>query len=318
MKNLYIVRTPLQLFNAYEAKERFYSTGFENELLIVYGTKNDLIIMRRMLIKLNGWASIHYQKFFGITKLFYAFSLANRYKKGEYSNLYTGMIYHIPLHLMNKVQADQNWLLDDGNEVRLIIKNLNEGIYFKKNRSKPYLCINQDAQVLKSLKLFTLYKDLETDYKITINDYRVFKEKVSKMEIKADTCLVIGSNLICTYIKTLDIYLDILRHIYKKVEQSVKYYVPHRYLDEHIQEEIKKIGYNIISYDTILELGQLDQGWKFEHYYSIRSTAIDTLSNLYAVEGNLIRLPQEYFVSPEKWHECNEIWANSKNVLDIF
>lgn len=49
MKRLFIIRTPLQLFNAIEAKNRFFDASIKNELLVVYGSEKDLIIIKKRL-----------------------------------------------------------------------------------------------------------------------------------------------------------------------------------------------------------------------------------------------------------------------------
>lgn len=317
MKNLYIVRTPLQLFNAFEAKERFSTQHIENDLLIIFGNFNDLKIMNKMLINLKGWNSVTYHKFFGFGKFFYAFKLDQKFKEGNYKNIFTGMIHHIPLHLMNKLNASSNWLLDDGNETRLIAQSLENGFYYKKDKSKTLLRINQNPEILRKLKLFTLYENLETTHEVVINSYSMFRTKVTNLEVKSDTCLIVGSNLVGTYIKSKKDYLHILQQIFKQTKESNKYYAPHRYLDDATKKDIEKLGFNVLNYETILEIEQLNQGWRYEHYYSIRSTAIDTLTLLYGVDSHFIRVPKKYFLSREKWEECKNIWDKSKNVLDL-
>ena len=81
--------------------------------------------------------------------------------------------------------------------------------------------------------------------------------------------------------------------------------------------KIKLLGYQILEYDTILEVDQMVKGWRFEEYYSIRSTAIDTLTNLYNVQGIYVRIPSQYFVSEQKWNECNQIWKTAHNIIDL-
>ena len=81
MKRLFIIRTPLQLFNAFEAMQRFSVDSDENELLIVYGTIRDYDMMQKMLKVCDGWSRIVYQPFMGWKKQFYAFQLKNKFKK---------------------------------------------------------------------------------------------------------------------------------------------------------------------------------------------------------------------------------------------
>ncbi len=317
-KRLFIVRTPLQFFNAFEAMQRFAELNAENELLVVYGSLADLNIIQSMLKTLNGWSRIIYQPFMGWKKKFYAFQLKKHFhNNSHYEHLFTGMIHHIPLHLMNCLNIDNYWLIDDGNETRMIVDHLNRGSYYNKDRSQPLFTIQQNPQVLKQLKLFTLYDDLKTEHTLLVNDYRYFKTQVSQLEVKKNHVLLIGSNLVETYLKSEADYLEILTQFKQQMPDRIVYYAPHRYLNKNTLNAIEALGYKILKYETILELFQYEQGWCFEGYYSIRSTANDTLAQLYAILGSYFRLPETYFVNHQKWQECNEIWNTAKQVIQL-
>lgn len=317
-KRLFIVRTPLQLFNAYEAMQRFSVEGEVNDLLIVYGAIRDYDMMQNMLKICDGWSRIIYQPFMGWKKKLYAFQLKKHFSvRNQYDDLFTGMIHHIPLHLMNSLTIKNYWLIDDGNETRMIVDHLNKGLYYTKDRSQPLLGIKQNPEVLRKIQLFTLYEDLVTEHKVTINDYRIFKKRASKLKTKAGYDLVIGSNLVGTYIKSEVEYLNILKSLKQQLAHRHVYYAPHRYLSENIIQAIERMGFQILKYDTILELFQYEQGWCFENYYSIRSTAIDTLAQLYAAQGVFIRLDELHFVSHAKWQECNEICNTAQHVISL-
>lgn len=317
MKRLFIIRTPLQLFNAIEAKNRFFDVSIKNELLVVYGSEKDLVIIKKMLVEFNDWDRIIFQKFYGVGKRFYAFQLKKYFKINEYLDIFTGMIYHIPLHLMNTLSSKNYWLLDDGNETRLIVKNLNDGQYYKNDKSKFFLGINQNPSVLKQLKIFTLYSGLETNHQVCHNDYRMFKQKVASLEVHQNSCLIIGSNLVGTYLENESCYLEILERLKFKEKDLELWYAPHRYMPEETVKKIEQMGYLIFKYDCILEIAQMLQGWRFEKYFSIRSTAIDTLNVLYGINGYYIRLPKKYFVSEDKWQECEAIWSAAEHLCDL-
>lgn len=318
MNNLYIVRTPLQLFNAFEARQRFTEIGTKNILLLVYGNMNDYSIFKKMAYCLMGWDEIKFFKFKGILKNLYAFKLPFLLNfHCQYNSVFTGMIHHIPLHLMNCLNAKNYWLIDDGNETRMIVDHLNQGTYYTKDRSQLLFGIKQNPEILKKIQLFTLYEDLVTAHKVTINDYRIFKKYARELETKVGYDLVIGSNLIGTYIKSEAEYLNILISLKQQLAHRHLYYAPHRYLSENTVQAIESMGYQILKYDTILELFQYEQGWCFERYYSIRSTAIDTLTQLYGAQGTFMRLDESYFVNHSKWQECNEIWNTAQYVISL-
>lgn len=311
MNNLYIVRTPLQLFNAFEARQRFAEIGTRNILLLVYGNMNDYSIFKKMTYCLIGWDEIIFFKFKGLAKNLYAFKLPFLLDfHDKYNNIFTGMIYHIPLHLINKLDFLNLWLIDDGNETRLIVNNLESGVYYRSNKSKKILGIIQNPDYLKKIKFFTIYDDLNTSHDVIINDYRFFKKSVSDLEVKKNSCLLIGSNLIGNYIKSKDDYYDILKNIFFRFKDYNLYYAPHRYFTDDDRLEVQKIGYKIFQYESILEIAQVAQSWRFEKIISIRSSAVDTLQKLYGIEGCYIKIPKEYFTSESKWKECQEIWNN--------
>ena len=318
IKRLFIVRTPLQLFNAFEAMQRFHQADTQNELLVVYGSLRDHRMMQQMLQTLQGWNRIVYQPFIGWKKKFYAFQLKKHFPDhSQYDDIFTGMIQHIPLHLMNSLNAKNYWLIDDGNETRMIVEHLNQGTYYTKDRSQGLFGIKQNPEVLKKIQLFTLYDDLETPHQVTINDYRIFKQNARALETKNGYDLVIGSNLVGTYLKSEAEYLSILKSLKQQMADRHLYYAPHRYLSESTVQAIESMGYEILKYDTILELFQYEQGWCFERYYSIRSTAIDTLTQLYGAAGAFIRLDESHFVNHAKWQECNEIWNTAQHVISL-
>jgi hypothetical protein len=145
----------------------------------------------------------------------------------------------------------------------------------------------------------------------------MFKQKVNCLEVRNNSVLIIGSNLIGTYLDSEKSYLEILELLKNKTSHLELWYAPHRYMSQETVQKIKQMGYLIFKYDCILEIAQMLQGWRFEQFFSIRSTAIDTLKILYGINGYYVRLPQHYFISEEKWKECDAIWSVAEHVFNL-
>ena len=130
--------------------------------------------------------------------------------------------------------------------------------------------------------------------------------------------LVIGSNLVATYLKdesTLSLRLQQLRQY---LPPEVPYwYAPHRYEPALLIQQIQKLGYQIYHTPSILEYSQLQQGWRFSASYSIRSTAIETLYRIYEIPGFLYQLPAGDFISLSKWKECLYIWQQYPHTINL-
>ncbi|WP_156935716.1 hypothetical protein [Alkanindiges illinoisensis] len=316
-----VVRTPLQLFNAIEACQRFHQNDLKY-LVLVAGSSVDLNMMQSMLQPDQDWALVHTVIFQGWRKHFYGWQLNYwLHTLNPVKSVYIGMITHVPLHIVNVLQPAHIWILDDGNESLMIARQIHAWQQQKttlQNRWQDQLLdLQLNPQRLLKANFFSTFDIQASDNILVNNDYRCFKAKVHLLPIRPDI-LVIGSNLVGTYLKdesTLFLRLQqLLQHLPPEVPH---WYAPHRYEPTSLIQQIQKLGYQIYQTPSILEYSQLQQGWRFSASYSIRSTAIETLYKIYEIPGFLYQLPASDFINLSKWEECLYIWQQYPHTINL-
>ena len=318
-----VARTPLQLFNAIEACQRFHQHSFKY-LIMVAGSNIDLQMMRAMITADQDWAAIETIIFQGWHKHFYGWQL-NRLLVSlkPVKAVYIGMIRHVPLHVVNVLQPEQVWILDDGNESLMIARQINDwqqqNGHNKINLQQRFIGLLLGLQLkpdrLLDANFFSAFRISILPNILVHNDYQCFKVKVHHLPVRPDV-LVIGSNLVGTYLKNESVLLLRLKHLRQHLPSDVPHwYAPHRYEISQTIGKIQQLGYRIYYSANILEYSQLQQGWRFSASYSIRSTAIETLYKIYGIPGFLCQLPVQDFINVSKWQECCHIWQQYEQTI---
>lgn len=314
-----VVRTPLQLFNVIEACQRFYDDSVAKHLIIVAGNAIDQRMMQDMLRPEQAWQTVHTVIFQGWRKHLYGWQL-NQFLHGlrDVQAVWIGMITHVPLHVVNMVKPQQVWIVDDGNESLMLARQM--ATWRQRSTTKSFSILDRvfDLKLnplgVQHAIFFTVF-DLKGSMPQLNNDYQCFKRLATYLPIRPDV-LVIGSNLVGTYIKSAEILLQRLEQLNQQLLPNVpRWYAPHRYESEQHLTAVKALGYQLYRPECILEYTQIQQGWCFSATYSIRSTAVDTLEKIYNITGYLVALPPEDFVSQAKWQECQYIWQQHPHLL---
>ncbi|WP_143253697.1 hypothetical protein [Alkanindiges hydrocarboniclasticus] len=316
-----VVRTPLQLFNAIEACQRFHEDDLKY-LILVAGSSVDLKMMQAMLQPDQEWTAIKTVIFQGWQKHFYGWQL-NRWLMTlkPVKAVYIGMIRHVPLHVVNVIQPEQVWILDDGNESLMIARQIHawqqQKTILPDRWQDQFLDLQLNPQRLLKAHFFSAFEIQAPNNCIVNNDYRCFKAKVRQLPIRPDI-LVIGSNLVGTYLKDESTLLLRLQQLHRDLPANVpQWYAPHRYESSSLIRRIQKLGYQIYQPRGILEYSQLQQGWRFSASYSIRSTAIETLYKIYEIPGFLCQVPASDFINLAKWQECVYIWQQYPETISL-
>ncbi|RYY80803.1 MAG: hypothetical protein EOO69_01195 [Moraxellaceae bacterium] len=316
-----VVRTPLQLFNAIEACQRFHQHDLKY-LIVVAGSNIDLQMMQAMITSDQDWTAVETVIFQGWHKHFYGWQL-NRWLMAlkPVKAVYIGMIRHVPLHTVNILQPKQVWILDDGNESLMIARQLvkwqQQKIKWQQRWQDQILSLQLTPNRLLKANFFSAFEIPVVPNQLVHNDYQCFKVKVHDLPVRSDV-LVIGSNLVGTYLKNESILLLRLKNLRQHLPSNVPHwYAPHRYETAQSIDKIQQLGYYIYQPSGILEYSQLQQGWRFSASYSIRSTAIETLHKIYGILGFLCQLPVSDFVSVSKWQECCHIWQQHGQTIQL-
>lgn len=304
--NLFVVRTPLQLFNATEARDRLHA-GERNALLMQYGSAVDRELMEGLLD--GGWQAVQRYAFTGLRRRLYAWLLAPWLRQlGRPQVLYIGLITHLPLHVANFCAPQSLRLLDDGNETLLIARRLSElRQHPPKRRRWLERLLGQclDTRVLAGASAFSIYDTEPLGLPRLVNDYRVFRQRVGALPARSCT-VFIGSNLVGNYFKGEMEFLQVLTEVRERWPGELMY-CPHRYESQALRERIQALGFELFLPDTILEHAFMRAGWRPEGLATFRSTAVDTLARIYGLPGVMVEMPRASIIAA-KQDELDAVW----------
>ena len=204
--NIFIVRTPFQLFNAIEAKNRFHAED-ENILLIIdNGNKSNMAQIRRVMKCDSSWQeTIQLPLFKRRHKLFYQFlyrqtirQLTNRLV----SDVYFAQYRNLTAHIINRIKPESITLFDDGNSIFNTIE------FLKKRKSKKYqplrkvidftMCKKTEIDFIYEAKIFTIFDIVGLDLlrnEVVQNKYTYFKGLIGNLE-RTNDVYFIGSKVV--------------------------------------------------------------------------------------------------------------------------
>lgn len=283
--NLFIARTPLQLFNCIEAKKRFHE-GDKNILFYQYQRDVDKKQIER-LIEMDRWEKVIAYPLTRMRKRFFPFYLKNiiTQYQSKISHCYYGTYNNIISSLINLIKPYALILIDDGTKTlvhaQLIeSKNIERRGFFKKIRNKLF---STSREFLYQSTFFSLYplKNYNIANKVILNDYRMFKDSLSSLPSK-DVVYFIGTPLGEHVLKDKLVYEEYLQKVVTYYGDKKFIYILHRYENvDEITHFAKKYHFEYVKFDTILEYAILKAGFIPKECATFSSSAIETLPLLY-------------------------------------
>lgn len=312
--NLFVVRTPLQLFNAVEARSRFHQ-GDSNHLLAYSPRPVDIGLIKNMLDA--EWASYRIYDFSGMGRYLYAHRLRQWLADlGTIDTAWIGLAKHLPLHVANTISPSRLRLLDDGNETLLIaryISALREGkVTFHHMWRNRLLGINLKPDLLLGADYFSVYDVSGFGIASEKNDYRMFRQKTSTLPVKECTAFI-GSNLVNNYFSDEAHFIEALRRVRRHITDKEVYYCPHRYESSALRLHIKELGFELITPSTILERAFMDMHWIPSRIATFRSTAVDTLALIYGIEGRMYEITPKDMGKSDRDAEMRAVYDDYKS-----
>jgi hypothetical protein len=284
-RNLFIARTPLQLFNCIEAKNRFHDKE-ENTLFYQYQRQVDKIQMEN-LIDSSQWSRVVpypltlYSKFF--------FPLYLRGLKEEYlfkiSYCYYGVYNSIVSYLINSIQPQKLIIVDDGVKTLGIARNLEAKRIQKQNLFKTIRdkFLNSNRDFLYDSTFFSIYslEEYQIENGVILNDYRMFKKGLLALPLQ-DVLYFIGTNLNEKILKNGESFERYLQKVLSYYRDKKIIYILHRYEDiDFIENLAKKYGFDYVKFSNILEVEIAKAGFLPKEFATFGSSAIETLALLY-------------------------------------
>jgi hypothetical protein len=307
--NVFIVRTPLQAFNAVEARERFCQNQ-NNYIIIVYRNSIDRRLLESIVL-LEDWFRVNYISLKPhLPLMIFFYKLLQDMPTIEYCFL--GDHSTIINYYMNRVKYQKLILLEDGTATIRRAELLEKRVFHKIKKTayseKSILeiaferLLKIDTRYYYNSRFFTIY-NLKNSIKIINNDYRFFKSMIKKFPQKKEA-FFIGSNIkdkIMVDIETFERYILDIVNIYRRKEIKF-YYILHRKEDEiYMQSLSKRLNFKCIRFSNILELEFLKMQYIPCEVSTFLSTAVTTLNNLY---------PSTYSYYPLLSDDINEKFKN--------
>ena len=293
--NFFIARTPLQLFNSIEARDRFHK---DERNILFYQYKNSIDKEQiENLIDDSWFDTIEYPLTLS-NRLFFPI-LLNKIKlkyKNRVSSCYYGAYNGIISHLINSINPSNNFLVDDGIKTIKISQFIKDNKLDKRGFLRPvkdFLLKSSRGYIYKS-KFFTVYKEIENylPNRVIINDYRAFKDRVSDMN-REDIVYFIGTALLKRTLKDRYIFEKELERVieYYKQRNQKFIYILHRYEEiEYLDSLAKKYGFEAVKFNNIIEVELLQRAVFPKEVSSFASTAVETINMIYGVEMKIFEL----------------------------
>lgn len=284
--NLFIARTPLQLFNCIEAKDRFHKNE-QNILFYQYQREIDKNQMQSLLIDTDWHKIISYplKPLRRLLPQFFLFFINLKYKN-KIESCYYGAYNSIISSLINKINPTKLILVDDGTKTleiaRLISEqNISKRSFIKKIRDK---ILSSNIDFIYNTSLFTIYDLEQFNIKNSVikNDYREYKSYLKSLPFK-DIVYFIGTNLNEKMLKDSSSFEKYIQNILEFYKDKEFIYILHRYENiDYIASLAQKYNFNYVKFDNILEVMISKEGFIPSEFATFGSSAIETLPLLYS------------------------------------
>ena len=285
-RNLFIARTPLQLFNCIEAKNRFHEKE-ENILFYQYQHQVDKTQMEN-LIHNSQWSRVISYPLTLFSKLF--FPLYLKKLKEEYrfniSHCYYGAYNSIVSYLINSIQPQELIIVDDGVKTLGMARDLEGKSIQKQNLFKTIRdkFLNSNRDFLYDSTFFSIYllEEYKIDNRVILNDYRMFKKGLLALPLQ-DVVYFIGTNLNEKILNNKESFESYLQKVVSYYHDKKIIYILHRYEDvDFIENLAKKYRFDYVKFSNILEVKIAQAGFLPKEFATFGSSAIETLALLYS------------------------------------
>lgn len=288
--SLYIVRSPLQLLNCYEAS-RQYGDECHKVLLVVYRQDFDRDLMLK-LVEEDFWDEIHLADFrSNLTQFSLISRLLRRMPRIEFCFL--GDYTHSINILINSKKPRCVIWVDDGVATLQCAKLIATGEFFSltkhyKKKSKLAGILETltrgDCNYLRNVEFFTIYDHIRgysPTLNVRANDYRFLRERIASLPSR-EIVYFIGNDLRRYVLKDPDRFEAYIAAVSRHYAGREWRYVLHRKEDmEFMRGLAQKFGFTLEKFDRILEQQFLSQGWYPAEIATFCSSALDTLNILY-------------------------------------
>lgn len=348
MKSIFLIKTPLQLLNAIEAKHHF-NLQTEDCVLIILGDRKsqpqtlalanqvgewgELLILDEVPLFFNHpldrsssflndiWKTRLFRKsFFYVRRL-------NRISKlfGKVDYIFIGYARYVYMrHFINTTPHEKVFLLDDGNATLQLAKERRKGIKsavpgLKKRINLGFKRIFQGVknQQKEILDFFTIYDVIAgKEDRIIKNDFSYIRSKIDTLTVTEDVYFL-GSPLSETGIIEQQVYIEILRKVKEYFSGRNLLYVVHRRENKSKLEEISnKLGLELVLFEYPIEYQLAIIGPRPSILASFFSSALDSCGLIFGEKLKIISFEFNLESSPRK-SEIEAIYNSYKSNKEI-
>lgn len=314
--SIFIVRSPLQLFNCVEASKR-YDCGAKI-LVILFRKEVDRKLMEQVV---QGGDVVWDRVVLGDIRsnLKQIALLADLLRSASTIRYcFIGDTTHILNIYVNSIVPEKVVLVDDGASTYRRAMTVVTRSFEKLNRHQqpihPLLrftdrVLRLGPAYLARASFFTMYRRIQEyspDLEVVHNDYRFFRQRVAQLPVR-DEILFIGCDIRRYVLKQqerFEFYLAAAAKYYRGRDWT---YVLHRKENESpaqralMEDYGRKYGFRVVIYDMILEQQILHQGWRPAEVATFYSSAIDTLQAIYSPRTTVFELRNEDLLDVSKF-----------------
>lgn len=241
LKNIFLVRSPLQIINAIEAKEHF---KLNNTLLVMMFNKSHTNTKQmKDTMKLSSWDEvIVYEPNRKKSALLEQVKLIKKLKKDKYGYLFSGDFGTINKALIANLEVGKIYLVDDGTAAIIIHEKLykkKKEAISKKLKLVRYSLFGLKYRIKQRVNFFTCF-NLEKlgEEEIVINRYSHLQTHYLQRLEKDDKTYLLGQNLTEANYMDDKTYVSYIKKVIERYDGDI-IYMPHR--AEIISDDLKAL-----------------------------------------------------------------------------
>ena len=241
--NLFIVRSPLQLLNAIEAKHHFKSA--HSVLLIIHDHSKINSEQMMQIVDLTTWDNIiefNNRKIKKQSKLLAQVKLIRSLKQHSFQSIYSGDFGTINQVIIANVDPKKVFILDDGTMTLITHGKLNPKCKVpinKKLKLLRYKVFGLKSKISSKINFFTVFSlKAHQHEEIVPNTYQYLKQYYVKEATYDTQIYVLGQPLVEAGLLEESTYIEYITHLIRHYNKPIVY-VLHR--GEILREELKSL-----------------------------------------------------------------------------
>ena len=321
MKNLFIIRSPLQLLNAIEAISHFKLFNSDNMIYIIEtnGISNNQQI--NDILNTNNLNNITRIKPTKKSNFLNYVAMLKKMKKNSYNYLFLGDYGSIHKVIISNLDAKNIFLLDDGTASITIHDSL---INYKRNlkdtfklfRFIPFGLSIKQVEKINFFTIFSLYKTDSIGVLKNEMEYLKSTYDIDNFTLSTDVCYL-GQPFVESKVLSEKTYTDCFENSIKKhfIDNSILYF-PHR--GENIENTPNNLKNKFQNLEIINNTLPLEKYFLENKIYpniiiSVTSTALFTLKILFPkAKVYYIKIPEKDIYS-NQWNDLKLVYQTLEN-----